>query len=82
MPISETMTKRHRRAFSPEFKAEVVQLCHQPGKNVPSVAEELDLAESAVRPWVRQAEVDGGARPEVTSADAQEVARLRKQCER
>ena len=79
MPISETMTKRHRRAFSPEFKAEVAQLCRQPGKNVPSVAGELGLTESVVRRWVRQAEVDAGSRPGLTSADAQEVARLRKQ---
>jgi transposase len=79
MPVSETMTKRHRRSFSPEFKAEVAQLCHQPGRSVPSVADELGLSESVVRRWVRQAEVDAGARPGVASAEAQEMARLRKQ---
>ena len=79
MPISETMTKRHRRAFSPEFKAEVVALCHQPGKNVASVARELSLTETAVRRWVNQAEVDAGQRPGTTSAEAEELARLRKQ---
>ena len=79
MPVSETMTKRHRRDFSPEFKAEVVALCHQPGKTVASVARELDLTETAVRRWVNQAEVDAGKKPGLTSADAQEVARLRKQ---
>jgi transposase len=79
MSISETMTKRHRRAFSPEFKAEVVALCHQPGKNVASVARELNLTETAVRRWVNQAEVDAGQRPGTTSAEAEEVARLRKQ---
>ena len=47
MSISETMTKRHRPAFSPEFKAEVVALCHQPGKSVASVARELELTETA-----------------------------------
>ena len=51
MPISETMTKRHRRAFSPEFKAKVVALCHQQGKSVASVARELDLTETAVCRW-------------------------------
>ena len=79
MSISETMTKRHRRAFSPEFKAEVVALCHQPGKNVASVARELDLTETAVRHWFHQAEVDAGARPGLTTAEAQEIARLRRQ---
>jgi transposase-like protein len=42
------MTKRRRRAFSPEFRAEVVQLCHQPGKTVASVVHELKLGETAV----------------------------------
>jgi len=79
MSVSELMTKRHRRAFSPEFKAEVVALCHQPGKNVSSVAKELDLTETAVRRWVNQADVDSGCRAGVTSADAAEVADLRKQ---
>ena len=73
------MTKRHRRAFSPEFKAEVAQLCRQPGRTVASVAQELDLTESVVRRWVRQGEVNAGARPGLTSTDAQEMARLRKQ---
>jgi len=79
MSTLETMTKRHRRAFSPEFKAEVVALCHQPGKNVASVARELDLTETAVRRWFNQAEVDAGLRRGVTSADAADVASLRKQ---
>lgn len=70
MPISQAMTKRHRRGFSPELKAEVVQLCRQPGKNVPSVADKLVLAESVVRRWVREGEVDAGARPGLTSSDA------------
>ena len=31
MSVSETMTKRRRRSFSPEFKAEIVASCHLPG---------------------------------------------------
>jgi transposase len=79
MSRSETMTKRRRRSFSPEFKAEVVELCRQPGKTVASVAADLDLTETAVRRWVNQAAVDAGARAGVTSAEAEEAARLRRQ---
>ena len=79
MSRSETMTKRRRRSFSPEFKAEVVELCRQSGRNPASVAKELDLTETAVRRWVSQAAIDAGARPGVTSADADENARLRRQ---
>jgi transposase len=79
MSVSETMTKRRRRSFSPEFKAEVVELCRQPGRNPASVAKELDLTETAVRRWVTQAEVDAGVRPGVSSAETEEIVRLRKQ---
>jgi transposase len=77
MSRSETMTTRHRRSFSPEFKAEVVELCRQPGRNPASVAKELDLTETAVRGWLNQAAIDAGTRPGVTSAEAEENARLR-----
>lgn len=79
MPRSQTMTKRRRRSFSPEFKAEVVELCRQPGKNPASVAQDLDLTETAVRRWVNQAAVDEGSRPGVPTADAEEITKLRKQ---
>jgi len=79
MSVSGTMTKRRRRSFSPEFKAEVVALCQQPGNTIPSVCKEYELGETAVRRWVRQAEIDAGVQPGVTSGDAEEVARLRKQ---
>ena len=78
MSISEAMTKRHRRAFSPEFKAEVVALCHQPGKNMANVARELNLAETAVRRWVNQAEVDAGQRSGTTSAEAGRAGNTRR----
>jgi transposase len=79
MSVSETMSKRRRRSFSPEFKAEVVELCRQPGRTVGSVAAELDLTETAVRRWVNQSEVNAGLRPGTTTGDAEEMARLRKQ---
>jgi transposase len=79
MSESEAVTKRRRRSFSPEFKAEVVALCRQPGRNVSSVSQELQLAETAVRRWFNQAEVDAGGRAGPTSGEAAELARVRKQ---
>src|SRR5204863_9356971 len=54
------MAKRKRRAFTQEFKAGAVRLVQESGKSVPSVARELDLTETALRSWVRQAEIDAG----------------------
>jgi transposase-like protein len=54
------MAKRKRRAFTKEFKAETVRLVPDSGKSVGPIARELDLTETALRDWVRQAEVDAG----------------------
>ncbi len=57
------MAKRKRRFFTEEYKAEVVGLIRKSGKSVGAVARELDLTETAVRRWVKQAEVDSGEGP-------------------
>jgi transposase len=70
--------KRHRRKFTDEFKAETVKLIRESGRTVGSVARELDLTETAVRNWVKQAEASGSA--ETLSPDEQaELRRLRKE---
>ncbi len=51
---------RPRRAFTPEFKAEIVELCRQGDRTVGQVAKDFDLTETAVRSWVKQAELDAG----------------------
>src|SRR2546428_8992237 len=74
------MAKRKRRAFTNEFKAEAVRLVRESGKSVPTVARELDLTETALRSWVRQAEVDAGRGPAgaLTTDERAELARLRR----
>jgi transposase len=76
-----TMARRPRRKFTPEFKAETVKLVRESGKTVGQVAEELDLTETALRYWVRQAEIDEGKGPEgaMTTAEKEELTRLRRE---
>ena len=71
--------RRARRAFTDEYKGEVVELCRASGKSIAAVARDLDLSETAVRRWVSQAEVDAGRRDGLTSAEREELARLRKE---
>jgi len=75
------MAKRKRRAFTTEFKAEAVRLVRESGKSVSTVARELDLTETALRSWVRQAEVDAGrgAPGALTSEEREELGRLRRE---
>jgi transposase len=76
--------RRTRRSFSEEFKAETVKLVQGSDKSLAVIARELDLTETAVRAWVRQAEVDAGRGPvgALTSEEREELARLRRDVKR
>ena len=79
----ESMGKkpRRRRSFTPEFKAEIVDLCQRGDRSVGQVAKDFDLTETAVREWVKQAERDSGDREDggLTSTEQQELAQLRRE---
>jgi len=71
---------RPRRAFTPEFKAEIVELCQRGDRSVGQVAKDFDLTETAVRAWVKQAELDSGSRSDgLTSDERAELAALRRE---
>lgn len=76
--------KRRRRAFSAEFKAETVRLVRESGKSIGAIARELDLTESALRQWVRQAETNAGRGPAgaLTTEERAELAALRRENKR
>lgn len=75
------MGRRKRREFTAEYKAEVVRLVRSSGKSVGQVARELDLTETAVRAWVRQAAIDAKRDPQgpLTTVERAELARLRRE---
>ncbi|MEW9551173.1 transposase [Nonomuraea sp. NPDC050783] len=70
---------RPRRSFTPEFKVEIVELCRRGDRSVGQVAKDFDLTETAVRQWMRQAEVDAGQRDGLTSSERQELEALRRE---
>ena len=75
----EKREPRRRRSFTPEFKAEVVALCRAGERSIGQVCRDLDLTETAVRRWVAQAAIDAGERDGLTTAEREELARLRKE---
>jgi transposase len=81
--IMESMGRkrpRPRRSFTPEFKAEIVELCQRGDRTVGQVSKDFDLTETAVREWVRQAELDAGTRSGgLTSDERAELAALRRE---
>ena len=68
-----------RRAFTPEYKAEVVGLCRRGDKSIGAIARDLDISDSVVRRWVAQLEIDRGERGGLTTAERAELARLRRE---
>jgi transposase len=82
MPIMETMERkkpRPRRSFTPEFKADIVERCRAGDRSIGQVAKDFDLGETAVRAWVRQAEVDAGERDGLSTKELEELAQLRRE---
>ena len=75
------MERRKRRRFTPEYKVEVVRLIRTSGKSIGEVTKDLDLTETAVRAWVRQAGIDEKRDPRgpLTSEERAELARLRRE---
>ncbi|WP_432875101.1 transposase [Kribbella sp. CA-245084] len=71
---------RPRRSFTPEFKAEIVELCQRGERTVGQIAKDFDLTETAVRAWVKQAELDAGTRDDgMTTTEREELAQLRRE---
>jgi transposase len=80
-PTKSSKPRRKRRSFTPEFKAEAVRLVHTSGKSIGTVANELDLTETALRDWVKRAEVDERRDPNgpLTTDERAELTRLRRE---
>src|SRR5664280_1259504 len=79
METMERKKTRPRRSFTPEFKAEIIELCQRGDRNVSQVARDFDLTETAVRSWVKQAEIDEGERPGLTTEERAELTKLRRE---
>jgi len=74
------MTKRKRRAFTPEFKADAVRLVKAGERGIGQIAKALDLTETALREWVKRDAIDVGQGPPeaLTTAEREELVRLRR----
>jgi|ERR1700677_1705638 transposase-like protein len=73
--------KRARRVHTREFKAETVKLVREGGRSVGQVSQQLDLSDSLIRIWLKQADVDEGKGPvgALTTAEKAELSQLRRE---
>jgi transposase len=79
METMERKKPRTRRSFTPEFKADIVERCRAGDRSIGQVAKDFELTETAVRSWVKQAEVDAGERDGLTTEERQELTRLKRE---
>lgn len=71
--------KRKRRRFTEEFKGGAVRLVLDEGKTVAQVARDLDLTQSALGGWVKQARADRSkGKTGLTTEERAELTQLRK----
>jgi transposase len=73
------MSKRKRRSFTDEFKAQAVELVLKSGKSVTEVARDLDLVPSALGAWVKRAKAAPTPAQKVLEDQGAELARLREE---
>lgn len=72
-------SQRPRRSFTPEFKAEIVELCRRGDRSISQVSRDFDLTETAVRARVNQAAIGVGEREGLTSEESEELSKLRRE---
>lgn len=70
---------RTRRPYPPEFRAEAVRLVRESGKKMAEVARDLGVSTESLRHWIRQHEIDSGRREGLTTAEREELQRLRRE---
>ena len=74
------MTKRKRRTFTPEQKAQALRLAEELG-NVSQAARDLGMPSELIYRWRKQAEIDAGRGPSeaLTTDEKKELTRLRRE---
>lgn len=63
----------------PEFRRRAVELAREGSRPIAQLAKELGVSDSGLRKWVSQAEIDEGHRQGLTTADREELVKLRRE---
>jgi len=73
---------RSRQPYPPEFRQQIVELARA-GRSPEELAREFEPTAQTIRNWVKQADLDEGRRRDgLTTAERQELARLRRENKR
>jgi transposase len=64
---------------SPEFRRRAVEIARLREKPIAQIAKDLGIAESGLRRWMAQADIDEGKRAGLSSDERKELVELRRQ---
>lgn len=66
--------------YPKEFRADVVNIARQrePGQTIQQIASDFGIAESCLRNWMRQIDIDGGVKPGTTTIEDGDLRDARK----
>jgi transposase len=67
-----------RRVFDSAFKLEVVKMIQANGLSIPQVCQDMDVGETAVRRWLKQAEAEQLGQAGIGKALTPEQQRIRQ----
>jgi transposase-like protein len=67
------------RPYPPEFRQRAVELARLHEKPFSQIAEDLGIAESCLRNWVKQADIDDGQRRGLSTDERTELVALRRE---
>ena len=67
------------RAHPSEFRQRAVELARLRGKSIAKIADDLGIAESCLRNWMKQADIDDGARTGLNTDERAELVRVRRE---
>ena len=66
-------------AKDPEFRRRAVELARLREKPIAQIARDLGIAESGLRRWMKQADIDDGKQEGLTSDERAELVKLRRE---
>lgn len=61
-----------------EFRDDVIGVARRGEASIAQTAKDFGISESTLRNWLRQADVEDGARPGVTKAESEEMRALKR----
>lgn len=66
------------KAFPIEFRRDVVAVARRGEASLAQIAKDFGISESCLHRWLKQADIDDGVRPGVTSQESVELRELKR----